>query len=128
MITVSFEKRGNKGLCEYLYESLKTQILDGTLRANEKLPSKRILSEHLGVSVITVQNAYSLLISEGYIYSIEKKGFFVTELEAISSGKTSENAAEQAFSTSEPQKKTDWLADFSSNSTSYEKFPFALWK
>lgn len=127
MITVSFEKRGNKGLCEYLYESLKTQILDGTLRANEKLPSKRILSEHLGVSVITVQNAYSLLISEGYIYSIEKKGFFVTELEAISSGKTSETAAEQAFSTSEPQKKTDWLADFSSNSTSYEKFPFALW-
>lgn len=80
MITIDFSKRGSLGLCEYLYSSIKTQILDGTLRANEKLPSKRALSENLGVSVITVQNAYAELIAEGYIYSIEKKGFFVTEL------------------------------------------------
>lgn len=80
MITIDFSKRGSLGLCEYLYSSIKQQILDGTLRANEKLPSKRALSENLGVSVITVQNAYAELIAEGYIYSIEKKGFFVTEL------------------------------------------------
>lgn len=80
MITIDFSKRGSLGLCEYLYSSIKSQILDGTLRANEKLPSKRSLSENLGVSVITVQNAYAELIAEGYIYSIEKKGFFVTEL------------------------------------------------
>lgn len=80
MITIDFSKRGSLGLCEYLYSSIKTQILDGTLKANEKLPSKRALSENLGVSVITVQNAYAELIAEGYIYSIEKKGFFVTEL------------------------------------------------
>lgn len=81
MITIDFSKRGPLGLCEYLYSSIKSQILDGTLRANEKLPSKRALSENLGVSVITVQNAYAELIAEGYIYSIEKKGFFVTELQ-----------------------------------------------
>lgn len=80
MITIDFSKRGSLGLCEYLCSSIKSQILDGTLRANEKLPSKRALSENLGVSVITVQNAYAELIAEGYIYSIEKKGFFVTEL------------------------------------------------
>ena len=80
MITVCFEKRGKSGLCEFLYDSIKSQILDGTLKANEKLPSKRNLSSNLGVSVITVQNAYSQLASEGYIFSIEKKGFFVTDL------------------------------------------------
>ncbi len=81
MITIDFSKRGSLGLCEYLYSSIKQQILDGTLKANEKLPSKRALSENLGVSVITVQNAYAELIAEGYIYSVEKKGFFVTELQ-----------------------------------------------
>ena len=65
MITVCFEKRGKSGLCEFLYDSIKSQILDGTLKANEKLPSKRNLSSNLGVSVITVQNAYSQLASEG---------------------------------------------------------------
>ena len=77
MITIDFSERGKKGLCEYLYESIKAQILSGELRANEKLPSKRSLADHLGVSVITVQNAYALLTVEGYLYSIEKKGFFV---------------------------------------------------
>lgn len=122
MITVSFEGKGKCGLCEWIYLSIKNQISGGTLKPNEKLPSKRTLAENLGVSVITVQNAYSLLISEGYIYSIEKKGFFVTELRPvkhknISSVKTKENLVE----------KKEWLADFSSNSTGYEKFPFALW-
>lgn len=75
MITISFENRGNCGLCEYLYNSLKNQIVCGSLKSNEKLPSKRTLAENLGISVITVQNAYAQLISEGYIYSIEKEDF-----------------------------------------------------
>ena len=35
MITVCFEKRGKSGLCEFLYDSIKSQILDGTLKANK---------------------------------------------------------------------------------------------
>ena len=77
MITIDFALRGSKTLTDFLLDSLKHQILDGTLCENEKLPSKRNLSEHLGISVITVQNAYARLIDEGYIYSIVKKGFFV---------------------------------------------------
>jgi len=84
MITVDFEKRGTAGLCEYLVDSLKKQILENRLAAEEKLPSKRALASHLGISVITVQNAYNRLIDEGYIYSIEKKGFFVTEITPVS--------------------------------------------
>lgn len=80
MITIDFESKGNLGLTEHIYNCIKQQILEGTLKAKEKLPSKRALAEHLKVSVITTQNAYAQLISEGYIYSIEKKGFFVTDL------------------------------------------------
>lgn len=79
MITIDFSKRKDLTLCEYLYRSIKKQILSGKLAAKGKLPSHRLLAEHLRMSVITVQNAYARLISEGYIYSIEKKGFFVEE-------------------------------------------------
>ena len=80
MITINFEEQKNSGLCESIYNSIKEQIIQGKLKSMEKLPSKRALAQNLGVSVITVQNAYAQLISEGYIYSIEKKGFFVTDL------------------------------------------------
>ena len=41
----------------------------------EKLPSKRNFAKNLGISTITVENAYAQLIAEGYIYSIPKKGY-----------------------------------------------------
>lgn len=131
MITVCFEKRGKTGLCEFLYDSIKSQILDGTLKANEKLPSKRNLSSNLGVSVITVQNAYSQLASEGYIFSIEKKGFFVTDLDISESEKKALSKKDFFPDKSEKNENSGaekkYFADFSSNSTSCEKFPFNLW-
>lgn len=149
MITVNFDERGDRGLCEYLYSSIKNQILQGILRADEKLPSKRSLASHLGISVITVQNAYGQLISEGYIYSIEKKGFFVTDILLGKSdsvfGETgngnlwgqgmSVNSVSPADLVDDSKTlapvysigESDFFTDFRSNSTSYEKFPFSLW-
>lgn len=83
MRTYSFENiEGN--LYEYIYRCLKEEILSGELSAGEKLPSKRNFAKNNGVSVITVQNAYDQLISEGYVYSIPKKGYYVTEIEHTS--------------------------------------------
>ena len=149
MITVNFDERGDRGLCEYLYSSIKNQILQGILRADEKLPSKRSLASHLGISVITVQNAYGQLISEGYIYSIEKKGFFVTDIllgksDSVFGGTGNGNLWEQGMSVNSVSAadlvddskslapvnsigESDFFTDFRSNSTSYEKFPFSLW-
>ena len=135
MITIDFNNRGTHGLCEFLYLSLKNQILDGTLKADEKLPSKRSLAEHLGISVITVQNAYSQLISEGYLYSIEKKGFFVTDISIESpflKNRADSPAESRTRITPSPQNEASpnartYFTDFTSNATSVEKFPFSLW-
>lgn len=81
MITIDFTQRGNLSLTEFLYSQLKSKIVEGNLCPNQRLPSKRSLSSHLGVSVITVQNAYQQLIDEGYVYSAEKRGYFVTPLD-----------------------------------------------
>ena len=60
-----------------LYEQIKTDIVNGVYAFNTKLPSKRILSEETGVSLVTVEHTYSLLCEEGYIDSRERSGYFV---------------------------------------------------
>lgn len=128
MITIDFSKRKGQGLSDFLYSSIKRQIVSNSIAADERLPSRRALAQNLKVSEITVQNAYARLISEGYIYSEEKRGYFA---QGIPSGGTllADAARKIPQEDEEPQKGKDanWLADFKSNSTNFEKFPFSLW-
>ena len=81
MLTYNLSKRGKTPIYEYLYKCIRDDILMGRIKAGDKLPSKRSFAKHLGVSVITVENAYTQLLIEGYVSSVEKSGFYVTSLE-----------------------------------------------
>ena len=61
-----------------IYEQLKNDIITGAYKLGSKLMSKRLLAEEMGVSVITIEHAYSLLYEEGYIEARERSGYFVT--------------------------------------------------
>ena len=129
MFTCDFSKRGNLTLSDFLYENLKSHILAKDFKPNEKLPSKRNLANHLGISVITVANTYERLISEGYIYSIEKSGFYVTELLSFSSkdekAKSHDSKIDLDFENPIFPQKAE--IDFKTNAISFEKFPFKTW-
>ncbi len=60
-----------------IYKLIREDIISGVYPYNTKLPSKRLLSEELGVSTVTVEHAYDLLCEEGYVESHERSGFFV---------------------------------------------------
>lgn len=60
-----------------LYQSIKRSILSGEYKPGERLPSKRVGAQMSGYSIITVENAYKMLIDEGYVTSREKSGYFV---------------------------------------------------
>lgn len=60
-----------------LYRQIRKDITDGAYKYGAKLPSKRLLAEESGVSVITVEHSYSLLCDEGYTEARERKGYFV---------------------------------------------------
>ena len=64
-----------------VYQETKSKILLGEFKAGEKLPSKRIMADKTGTSVITVEKAYSMLCEEGYVIPKEKSGYFVAELD-----------------------------------------------
>lgn len=60
-----------------LYERLRRDIVAGVYGYGAKLPSKRVMAEEAGVSVITVEHAYGILTDEGYIEPKERSGYFV---------------------------------------------------
>lgn len=68
---------------EPIFVQIKQQIINyiilGVLEADEKLPSVRSLAEELGINPNTVQKSYSDLEAAGYIYTISKKGVFVSK-------------------------------------------------
>lgn len=137
MLIYDFSKRGAHPLYEYLYHCLKEDILSGRIPAGTKLPSKRELASDNQISVRTVMNAYDQLLTEGYITSEEKRGYFAAELEttpeqtsfSMHSSFAQVPEEERDPEDSEPLYKEDnWYADFTSNNTIYEKFPFSLWR
>ena len=118
MVTYQLKKSPGVPLYEALYRCLRGDILDGTLKPGQKLPSKRALAEHLEVSKITVETAYSQLLSEGYIRSQEKVGYFVESVER--------QAPPPAPAQPQPDPaQPEWLLDLTGTGT--EQFPFSVW-
>ncbi|MEN0109048.1 MAG: PLP-dependent aminotransferase family protein [Pseudomonas sp.] len=61
-------------LYRQLYERVLAAIANGALKPGDRLPSARALAKDLGVARGTVELAYSLLISEGYLLSRGQAG------------------------------------------------------
>ena len=117
MLTYELKKSPGVPLYEALYRCIRGDILSGALRPGEKLPSKRALAENLEVSKITVETAYSQLLSEGYICSKEKVGYFVETVER--------RAPVPAAPACRPKEDATCLLDLTANGT--EQFPFSVW-
>ena len=66
-----------EGLTRQIYAQLRAAILDGRLRAGDRLPPSRDLARDLGVARLTVATAYEWLSAEGYVYGRVGAGTFV---------------------------------------------------
>ncbi len=60
-----------------IYEAIRAAILSGEFAPKMRLQSGRLLAENLGVSRITVVNAYEQLFAEGYLERKTGSGTFV---------------------------------------------------
>lgn len=122
MLTYNFE-HATGALYEYIYECLKNDIIAGVLLPGEKLPSKRAFARNHGISTITIQNAYDQLVSEGYIYAIEKKGYYVAQLKEIP---VIQKESKVKYDIKIPEDKT-YYYDLSENQMNASNFPFSIW-
>ena len=78
-IMLELNNNSSTPLYVQLYQSIKSDITTGAIKAGERLPSLRSLSQSLGISITTVQLAYNQLLVEGYTVSRPQSGYYVSQ-------------------------------------------------
>jgi GntR family transcriptional regulator/MocR family aminotransferase len=136
-------------LYRQIYEAIRRAILNGEFEARMQLPATRILAKQLGVSRMTVINAYEQLFAEGYLEGKTGAGTFVasqipeellqisqsakknktteTTGEKVKISKFAERIAETQTRVSRFQSSTSTLP-FKNGLTAVSEFPFDVWE
>lgn len=135
MLTYEFSETAGMPLYEQLYRRIRDDITGGVIPSGAKLPSKRTFAKHLGISTITVENAYAQLLMEGYVISEPRKGYFAASLAEMPgrSGDAGERrhcgsaAGSEGVTGTDGEKDREYFADFSVSQNSHESFPFTTW-
>lgn len=137
MLTYSFANLEGESIYMHLYKCIRNDITSGTLKPREKLPSKRMLAKNLGISLITVENAYAQLAVEGYITSEPRRGYYVAALQQALQPKvqTSASLGNESSPTPSMQPTQAMLANnnkstllsFAKSSVPPDTFPYNTW-
>ncbi len=114
-------KRDGTPLYTQVYQHIAGEIHRGNLKEGTRLPSKRALVKHLKISMSTVESAYDLLLSEGYIRSEQKKGFYVQGIAPLS---PPQSPPRPALPLPAPAPSA---FDFSTSAVDKGLFPFRTW-
>lgn len=102
------EKKSGKPAYMQIYDQLRRDIASGVLPKGARLPSKRLLAQELGVSVITVEHAYELLTDGGYVRPRQRSGYYAD------------------YGAPAPPVRRAALEDMSAELKSMEDFPFSV--
>lgn len=76
-MNIIISNSSNTPIYEQIKEQIKNKIISNELKAGELLPSIRNLAKDLRISVITTKSAYEQLVAEGYLETVQGKGFYV---------------------------------------------------
>lgn len=112
-----------------IYESIKKDIVEGKLGANDRLPSIREQARQLSVSTTPVEAAYQQLAAEGFIESRPRKGFFVAAL-PVSYGQftLADQQSQPVHFEREHVLEDAYLYDFHLCKNDFTGFPINHWK
>src|SRR5919197_4458523 len=139
-------RRADRPLYRQIYEAIRMAILSGEFGPGKRLAATRALARELGVSRITVLNAYEQLFAEGYLDGKGGAGTFVTaelpdnllKTETIKQSKQKKTNAPLRLSPfGEKLAAKDvgsiraWtiakVQPFQNGLTAVDKFPFEVW-
>ena len=135
------QKNSPNSLYSQVYEGYRKAILDGTLRTGQRVPSTRVLALELGISRITVMNAYAQLLSEGYFESRVGSGTVISSSlpervhptralppsPSLNSRRRRISKRASNLSSAEAFYRSRGLGPFSSSQIGFEHFPLSLW-
>ena len=123
-LLIPLDPQEKKPLYEQIYAHIRGEIRSGGLKAGDRLPSTRILAEHMKISRCTAQMAYDQLLAEGYIEARPYRGYFVNPVEELmETGPAGGEEMETALPEPSP-----WSVDFSPRGIDLESFPYGVWR
>ena len=125
MLTIYLNPKSKKPMYVQIYEYIKNEIKKGNLMPDDKLPSARKLAENLDISRITVDSAYSQLVSEGYVLSYPKKGYFVAEIDKLLNMAP---IAHPPVMLEDLSDNCDYKYDFTPVGHELDNFPASIWR
>lgn len=79
MVDIIISNTSSVPIYEQIMGQIKKNIMNGTLKEGEALPSMRTLAKELRVSVITTKRAYEELENAGFLVTVMGKGSFVAK-------------------------------------------------
>lgn len=123
LLTLQLDSESKKPYYQQLYSYIKTEIQQGHIPYDTKLPSKRKLSSYLGISQNTIQAAYDQLIEEGYLHSIEKRGFYVCKIDFLQ-----KIQVDSLKLTDHKEESIRVTYDFTYHGVDMPSFPFNQWR
>ena len=91
---IHLDYRDARPIYTQITDGFREQIITGVLQPGERLPSVRELAAGLTINPNTIQRAYGILESEGWIASVPGKGSFVAPIPATAKAQTAQLWAE----------------------------------
>ena len=74
----TMEFNSNKSIYLQICDTICEQILSGTLRPDERIPSVREYGAEIGVNPNTIMRSYEKLTADGIIYNKRGIGYFIS--------------------------------------------------
>jgi len=132
VITYDLTQRQGLPKYEYLFQRIRDDIRSGVLASGARLPSKKSLAHNLSVSVSTIEGAYDLLVSNGYVTSRPGSGFYVTQRDVeapMTARPIQQNTNSPSKNNEAPTESTEPSSniDMHANSCSLDLFPADTW-
>ncbi|MGG1660770.1 PLP-dependent aminotransferase family protein [Brevibacillus sp. NRS-1366] len=136
LLTPKWDENGDEPQYVQLYTFMKNEIVAGRLTEQTRLPSVRKLADLLGLSTTPVEMAYQQLLSEGFIQSRPRSGYFVEALPdpEVKPGIATNSEPGQHESQPVPSKRPllrddkPYMYDFHMSQNDFSLFPYTMWR
>src|SRR6266536_1853183 len=139
---IAVNRKAPKALHRQIYDAYRAAIVDGSLRAGQRVPSTRALASEIRVSRFPVLNAYAQLLAEGYFESRVGAGTVVSNSLPDHLTSSAPAGATQPVTRSGPRPfarrssilprvdRFPWLQSwgaFRVGQVAFDQFPFRVW-
>lgn len=125
MFWIPIDRSSARPLIQQISEHIRAQILRGTLRGGQRLPSTRELAANLHVSRNVILEAYDQLLAEGYLESRACSGTYVADGIRLENGQSGLNGSQALKAASLPEEEGN--IDFRSGLPALDLFPRKQW-